>query len=150
LSTTNQPHVGEPARTEVFGCRDARLTIRSDHRLTTITITGEIYASNADDISRRVRALVPRVGALIVDLSRIDFIGIAGLRVLFSLNNECARTNTAWALIAGHSAARLLRIGDPDDTLPTVASSIEALRRVRSAGPAGRRLQLVAAPNGPT
>jgi anti-anti-sigma regulatory factor len=36
-------------------------------------------------------------GALIVDLSRIKFIGVAGLGVLLWLNTKCARAN-----IPGH------------------------------------------------
>lgn len=147
MPTTDQLLVGEPTHTEVVDCRDARLTARGDHSLTVITITGEIYASNVDDVSRHARELVPPVGALIVDLSSIEFVSVAGLHVLFSLNTECARANTPWALIAGRSVSRLLRVGDPDGTLPTVTSSKEALRYLRSATPAGRPLRLVARTN---
>jgi hypothetical protein len=68
---------------------------------------------------------------LIVDLGAIDFIAVDGLRALFALNIECARTGTTWALIASHAASRVLQVGDRDKLLPAVASAIESLLLVR-------------------
>jgi anti-anti-sigma factor len=147
MSATDQRFVGKSTCVESFDCRDARLTMRNDQGLTVITITGEIYASNVDEVKARARALVPRGGALIVDLGRIDFIGVAGLGVILSLDTECARAGTVWALITGISVSRLLRVGDPDGALPTVASYMDALRYVRKAMPEGQRLRLVAPTN---
>jgi anti-anti-sigma factor len=147
MSATNQRSFSGPGCIEVLDCRDARLSIRSDQGLTLVSITGEIYASNVDQVRARVRTFVPRVGALIVDLSHIDFICVAGLGVLFSLNVECARVGTPWVVIAGASVSRLLRVGDPDSTLPTVASYMDALRYLRRAIPEGQRLALVAPTN---
>ena len=143
------PEMGQPLgnesahTTEILDCGDARLTTRSDRNLTVLTITGEIYASNVDDVKRRIRALVPQLAVLVVDLSRIDFIGVAGFSALTLLNTECANANVSWVLIPSYSVRRLLRVSDPGGTLPVVASPAEALRRVRSAIRATRPLRLV-------
>jgi anti-anti-sigma factor len=147
MPAIKKPPFTESNRGEVVACRDARLLIRQDHGVTVITIAGEIYASNVDDVSRHVRVSVPHFGALIVDLSSIEFIGVEGVRVLFSLNSDCARTNIPWVLVTNHSVLRLLRVGDPDGLLPTVASLTEALRYVRRETPVARRLRLVAPTN---
>jgi anti-anti-sigma factor len=147
MSATNQRFFSGSTCIEVFDCRDARLSVRRDQGLTLVSITGEIYVSSVDEVRARTRALVPRGGALIVDLSRTDFMCVAGLGVLLSLDVECARANTAWALIAGARVSRLLRAGDPDGTLPTVASYMDALRYLRRSVPEGQQLRLIAPTN---
>jgi hypothetical protein len=59
--------------------------IRTDAELTVITISGEIDASDVDDMSPYDRGLVRDCGVLIVDLSGIDFIAVDALRALFAL-----------------------------------------------------------------
>jgi anti-anti-sigma factor len=99
--------------------------------LTTIRITGEIDACNVDELTTRARGAVPEGTTLVLDLTGVDFIAVAGLRALLAMNVECARCDTSWAVIAGPAATRLLRIGDPDHTLPVVGSALEALLQVR-------------------
>jgi hypothetical protein len=59
--------------------------IRADAELTVITISGEIDASDIDDMSPYARRLVRDCYVLIVDLSGIDFIAVDALRALFAL-----------------------------------------------------------------
>ena len=59
--------------------------IRTDAESTVITISGEIDASDIDDMSPYARGLVRDCGVLIVDLSGIDFIAADALRALFAL-----------------------------------------------------------------
>jgi hypothetical protein len=59
--------------------------IRNDDELTVITISGEIDASDIDDMSPYARGLVRDCGVLIIDLSGIDFIAVDALRALFTL-----------------------------------------------------------------
>jgi hypothetical protein len=69
----------------VTDCRGAPIGVRTDAGLTVITISGEIVASDIDDLSPHARGLVRDCGVLIVDLSGIDFITVDGLRALFAL-----------------------------------------------------------------
>ncbi|MDT5095249.1 MAG: hypothetical protein QOH60_4612 [Mycobacterium sp.] len=123
-------HNGAP----VIDCRFARVSADTDTDLTVITIMGEIDASNVDDVSRHTRGLVPEGGALIVDLTATDFIAIDGLRMLFALCSQCARTDTKWTLVTTGAVSRLLRLADPDKLLPAVGSATEALQLVRRSG----------------
>jgi hypothetical protein len=61
------------------------IRIRTDAGHTVITISGEIDASDIDELSPHARGLVRDCGVLIVDLSGIDFIAVDGLRALFAL-----------------------------------------------------------------
>jgi anti-anti-sigma factor len=133
------PHRGSTS----FDSRLARIRAKTDTGLTLISISGEIDASNVDDVSHHVRELVSDGGALIVDLAEVDFIAIEGLRALFALNIQCARTGTTWALIASHAVNRLLRVGDHDTPVPAVGSATEALLLVRRSSRSCRSLQLV-------
>jgi anti-anti-sigma factor len=133
------PHSGSTS----FDCHRARVRAKTDTRLTVISISGEIDASNVDDVSHHVRELASDCGALIVDLAEVDFIALDGLHALFALNNECARTGTTLALIASQAVNRLLRVGDHDTLLPAVGSATEALLLVRRSSRGHRSLQLV-------
>jgi hypothetical protein len=59
--------------------------IRADGELTVITISGEIDASDIDDMSPYARRLVRDCGVLIIDLSGADFIAVDALRALIAL-----------------------------------------------------------------
>src|ERR1700738_3299658 len=104
--------------TSVIDCGSALLTAQVYSWLTVVTISGEIDATNADQLSHHVVGLVPDGGAVISDMAATDFIGVDGLRALFAMNIECARTDTRWAVIGSHAVHRLLRVGDRDRLRP--------------------------------
>ncbi|MGH3968330.1 MAG: STAS domain-containing protein, partial [Mycobacterium sp.] len=60
---------------------------------------------------------------LVVDLSGLEFFGTAGFSALHTINVRCAGTDVAWSLVPGRAVARLLRICDPDNTLPIAEPS---------------------------
>ena len=66
-------------------CRGTPIGIRTDAGLTAITIRGEIDASVIDELGPPARGLVRECGALLVELSGIDFIAGDGLRALIAL-----------------------------------------------------------------
>jgi anti-anti-sigma factor len=111
--------------------------------LTVVTISGEIDATNADELRHHVVGLVPDGGAVIVDMADTDFIGVAGLSAMFAMKIECERSDTRWAVIGSHAVHRLLRVGDRERLIPAVRSATEALQRVRRAERKARKLQLV-------
>jgi anti-anti-sigma factor len=133
------PHSGST----FFDCRCAHLRAKTDTGLTVISISGEIDASNVDELSHRARELASDCGALIVDLAEVDFIALDGLHALFALNDQCARAGTTLALIASRAVNRLLRVGDHDKLLPAVGSATEALLLIRRSSRGHRSLQLI-------
>jgi hypothetical protein len=66
-------------------CGAPLIDIRDDAGSASITVCGEIDASDIDELSPLARALVRECGVLVVDLSRIDFIPVDGLRALLEL-----------------------------------------------------------------
>jgi anti-anti-sigma factor len=136
-------HASQHSGTAFFDCRGARARAKIDSGLTVMSISGEIDASNADELSHRVSELACDCGTLIVDLAEVDFIALDGLHALIALNIQCARTGTTWALITSHAVNRLLRLGDHDKLLPAVGSATEALLLVRRSSRVHRSLQLV-------
>jgi anti-anti-sigma factor len=141
--TAHIDHASQQGGSTFFDCSGAHMRARTDSGLTVMSISGEIDASNADELSHRVSELASDCGALIVDLADVDFIAVDGLRALMALNNQCARTGTTWALIASRAVNRLLRVGDHDKLLPAVGSATEALLLVRRSSRGHRSLQLV-------
>ena len=129
--------------TSVIDCGSALLTAQIYSWLTVITISGEIDATNSDQLTEHVVGLVPDEGAVIVDMADTDFMGVVGLRALFAMNMECTRADTRWAVIGSHAVHRLLRVADRDRLVPAVRSATEALQRVRRPRPKLRTLQLV-------
>jgi anti-anti-sigma factor len=141
---TSAEHRIRHIQTELIDCQRARISAHDDGRLTVLTFTGEVDAANIDELSRHAWALVPKDGPLIVDLAGLDFISIAGVRALHAVDSECARTGTTWAVVTGHVVERVLRLVDPDDSLPAVGSVTEALLHVRRIERRRRTLRLVA------
>jgi anti-anti-sigma factor len=139
-ATAEPLHLG----TSVIECGSAYLTVQVYNWLTVMSIGGEIDATNADLVRDHVTRRVPDDAALIIDMVETDFIGVDGLRTLFTVNLECLRKDTRWALIASRAVHRLLRIGDREHLVPAVRSATEALHCVRRSN-RGRRgkLQLV-------
>ena len=129
--------------TSVIDCGSALLTAQVYSWLTVVTLSGEIDATNANELTHHFVGLVPDGGAVIVDMADTDFIGVEGLRALFAMNIECVRTDTRWAVIGSHAVHRLLRVGDADRLVPAVRSATEALHRVRRSSGKRGSLQLV-------
>lgn len=77
--------------------------IRTDAESTAITISGEIGASDIDNMSPYARGLVRDCALLIVDLSGTGFISVDALRALFALWSAGAATT-------GPTPAHVMRI----------------------------------------
>jgi anti-anti-sigma factor len=112
--------------------------------VTTITVTGELDATNIGHFTGYVHRQLAGGRPIIVDLSRLDFLAAQGIQMLSDIDRECRQQGVDWALVSGHSTARLLRVCDTEGHLPTVGSNSEALERISPPEPMS--LQLVAEP----
>ena len=102
IGNASPPHRGST----FFDCQRACVKAKTDRGLTLISISGEIDASNVDEVSRRASELISDCDALIVDLAEVDFIAFDGLHALFALRMRCALTGKTWALIASRAVHR--------------------------------------------
>jgi anti-anti-sigma factor len=126
--------------------RTAEFTARPGQSATVITAHGEIDAANANQLTEYVQRALRHSERVVLDLRDLDFIGTAGFSALHRINVMCSGAGAHWVLIPGRAVHHLLRICDPDATLPT---TISLAQLVRGAGnePARRGLlQLVPQP----
>ena len=110
-----------------------------------ITAHGDLDASNAQEFVDYALRDAERTQRLALDLSGVDFFGTAGFSALHTLNVRCAGAGVEWVLVPSNAVSRLLRICDPDSTLPIAATMPAALSRLQAEQ--RRLLQLVSEPS---
>jgi anti-anti-sigma factor len=124
----------------------ARFTAEWGSSFVAITAHGELDASNASQLADYVLRCAGQSKSVIVDLSGLEFFGTAGFSALHLINVRCAGANLRWAVVPSKAVSRLLRICDPDDTLP-LTKSVRAMRDADDENPESARLfQLVPQP----
>ena len=109
-----------------------------------ITAHGEIDAANSQEFVDYALRHGDRINRLVLDMSGVDFFGTSGFSALHTLNVRCAGEAIEWASVPSAAVTRLLRICDPDSTLPFYGGVDAALSAVQ--GEPRRLLQLVAQP----
>src|ERR1700757_2436264 len=107
--------------------RTAQFGARWSSSGTVITVDGELDAANADQLAAYVQRSVSRSKRVILDLRGLEFIGTAGFSALHRINVVCSATQVSWALVASGAVSRLLRVCDPDGTLPVAPRAYEPL-----------------------
>jgi anti-anti-sigma factor len=127
-------------------CRTAEFTARWGPSGAVITVGGELDAANADQLGDYVQACLTHSRQLIVDMLDVEFIGTAGFSTLHRINVMCSGADAQWAMVPGAALSRLLRICDPDATLPVTAPVTELMAKSKWVLPPDRYglLQLVA------
>jgi anti-anti-sigma factor len=110
-----------------------------------VTARGELDASNAQELADYALRHTERTERLVLDLSEVEFFGTAGFSALHTLNVRCAGAGVEWVLVPSHAVSRLLKICDPDSTLPMESKLPAALSHLRA--DQRRLLQLVSKPS---
>jgi anti-anti-sigma factor len=96
----------------------ARFTARWAESSAVVSAHGELDASNANQLADYVQRCAARSRLLILDLRGLEFFGTAGFSALHTINVRCAGADLPWAVVPSQAVSRLLRICDPDNTLP--------------------------------
>ncbi|KAA1433036.1 STAS domain-containing protein [Mycolicibacter arupensis] len=92
-----------------------------------ISVEGELDASNVGDLADYVQRCAYYCDWLVLDLSMLEFIGTVGFSTLRTIADRCAEDRIYCTTVPGAAVARLLRICDPDNMLPTAPSRADAL-----------------------
>jgi anti-anti-sigma factor len=112
--------------------RTARLAVRRlESSVAVIIAHGDIDASNAGTLAEYVLGYMPHCRGLIVDLHDLNFCGIDGFSALRRISSDCARVPMDWAVVPGTAVARVLRICDPQRSLPAVDTVDVALATIQ-------------------
>ncbi|OBA62563.1 sulfate transporter [Mycobacterium sp. 1100029.7] len=123
-------------------CAGARLHVHARSSATVLSVDGEVDASNAHLLEQAIRRYARLNAPLILDLTEVDFLGMAGFRALLVLNCEHQRAGLHWSVIGGARLRRLTRIVT-NHGLPLVDSVSEALQIIDD----GIRLRRQCLPN---
>ncbi|MBW0018037.1 MAG: sulfate transporter [Mycobacterium sp.] len=105
---------------------------------TVLRIEGAVDATNARLVAQVVRRFSRLNPPLIVDLSNLDFLGIAGFRELLDLDWERENDQPSCRIVTGAALCRLTRVFTDHD-LPVVDSIPEGLHQLDEAIRARRR-----------
>jgi anti-anti-sigma factor len=129
-SLPNRPpyRLGEPRTRYVIDCAGAQLHVHTRRPATVLRIEGEIDASNADLVTQAIRRFARLNAPLVLDVSQLDFLGIAGLRALLLLNEEHRQARLHCNVVSGAVLQRLTSVAS-DHGLPVVDSVPAALQR---------------------
>jgi len=95
-----------------------------------ISADGDIDASNADVLTEYTLSNVAGYRGMVLDLRSLDFFGTDGFSALHRISVNCARVGTRWAMVPGSAASRVMRICDPQGSLPradTIAAAVGTL-----------------------
>jgi anti-anti-sigma factor len=98
-----------------------------------ISARGDIDTTNAHTLTGYLLAHLARCRALILDLTRLEFFGVAGFSALHRTSVSCASAGRDWALVPGAAVSLVLRICDPDSLLPTADTVSTALASLHAA-----------------
>jgi anti-anti-sigma factor len=122
----------------------AEFTVQPGPSGTVITAHGELDAANANQLTKFVERCIRHSNRMIVvDLRGLEFFGTAGFSALHRINVVCSGAGVNWVLVPGRAVYRVLRICDPDSTLPTATSLPELVSGIPEPRPL---LQLVPQP----
>ena len=126
-------------------CCTAQFSVRWHAAGTVIAADGELDAANADPLATYVQRNTRHTRRVILDLRGLEFIGTAGFSALHRINVACSAAQVRWAMVPSAAVGRLLRVCDPDGTLPVVDPTEEPLLQPALWGDDQRRplLQLV-------
>lgn len=107
---------------ETWENHTARFTAEWGPSFVVITAHGELDASNANHLADYVQRCAAHSKSIILNLTGLEFFGTAGFSALHAINVRCAGADVRWTVVPSKAVSRLLRICDPDNTLPLAAS----------------------------
>ena len=122
----------QPRDRYVIDCAGARLHAHARSLATVVRVEGEIDASNADLVAQAIRRYSQLKAPLILDLSHLDFLGVAGFRALLILNHEHQKAQLQCSVVSGAALRQVTRVVT-DHALPLVDTVPEALQLIEEA-----------------
>lgn len=121
------------SRSPVLGSGEqaaARFTTHQGRTGRLLSVAGKLAAANADQLLDHVhRAMCCEW--LVLDLTAVEFIDVASMNALHTINARCAHFDVSWSLVAGRTVSRLLSKCDRAGALPVSESLTAALASVQ-------------------
>ncbi|GAA4593155.1 hypothetical protein GCM10023194_56740 [Planotetraspora phitsanulokensis] len=129
---------GDPVEAVLYLDQHLRVTCNLGLRTTLIQLIGELDASNAQALARTLTQVGRGEDTLVIDTAQLDFIDLAGLRMLTGL----CRDDSVLLINVPRHMLRLIELlaGDTDGPQETVNRGQEATTDVRTESSAVRPL----------
>jgi anti-anti-sigma factor len=118
-------------------CGGAQLRICTRKQATVVAISGDVDGTNIDRVQAHIRGLICDAQALVLDLSAVECLGVAGLRALSALSDQCEKAGVKLAVVADRFASVMLRADDRASMPPVCDSLAQALESVANRGKVG-------------
>ena len=129
-----------------FDCGGAQIRAHCRHLATVVTIRGEIDAVNVDWVSKYIRRFIVGSNPVVIDLSDMRQFAVAGISLLYAIDEDCRSAGVEWTLIASPAVTEVLDAGcDQDENgamFPVARSVHEALHNLADAIVSRRQLVL--------
>ncbi|MEO6793504.1 MAG: STAS domain-containing protein [Mycobacterium sp.] len=100
----------------------ASFSVRHEGAGAVLTVNGEIDAANAERLADYGQHCAGTCDWLVVNLTGLTFLGVAGFSALHMINTQCTCANVKWRLVLSSAVSRLPRVCDPDSRLPLARS----------------------------
>jgi anti-sigma B factor antagonist len=114
----------------------ARVSIDDRPDVRVVSLTGEIDASNADEVRDRVIGGLPNSAlGIVADLSELSYLDSAGIALVFEVADRLGRRGQALALVlpAESLIRRALEVTQVDTLVPLEPTRDAAIARIRAA-----------------
>jgi anti-anti-sigma factor len=121
-------------------CAGAQLYVHERRPAIVLRFDGEIDAANAGLVGQAICRFARLKIPLVIDLSRLSFLGIAGLRALVAFSEERQQTGLSCQVVTGAALARLTPVVS-NHSLAVVGSVCEALVCAEEASRSRRRVR---------
>ena len=128
----------EPRSRYVIDCDGAQVHVHARSLATVLRLEGQIDTSNAGAVAEAIWRFARLRAPLVIDVSQLDFLGSAGLRMLLRLHREQQQAQLHCNVVGGRALRRLTHVVT-DHGLPVVDSVPEALRHTHDFIHARRR-----------
>jgi anti-anti-sigma factor len=110
-------------------CAGAQIYVHARRLATVLRVDGEIDVSNATFVAQSIRQFSLLNAPLIIDVSHLEFLGIAGFRVLLDLSRDNGQPARRCRVVTGAALRRLTRVF-ADEELLIVDSVPAALHQI--------------------
>lgn len=138
LRDTHSPQRSEYTRSCFsVDCAGARLRVHARRSATVLRFDGEIDAANAGLVGQMICRFAQLNALLIIDVSGLSFLGIAGFRALVAGAEQVQVTGSSCQVVTGVALRRVTRVVT-NHGLPVVDSVSEALIYAEAAARAPR------------
>lgn len=114
----------------VLHCGGARLESQASSSAVVVMLGGWVDASNLDQVTATLRRFTSMRTPLILDLSKLEFLGVSAFRALFAVADQYGEAGLLCVVVDGPALRPYTNLGAQSRLVPIVDSAESAHSRV--------------------